>query len=131
MTVRDPITKKLIPGPFIKKTDGGPGILSKEAESIDFSENCAAEGAQIILSLPNGKECTAELDQMYSTFKPATKKSTKRVAATKMVACVEAKKNAYVHQKQSRKSFVYDLNVYLDEQEVSAGNFDDDLQDKN
>ena len=88
LPVRDPITKKLITGPLIEKTDGGPGILSKEDESIDFREKYAAEGVNIILSLPNGTDCTAKLDQMYSTFKPATKKSTKCVAAMKMVACI-------------------------------------------
>jgi hypothetical protein len=34
--VRDPITKKLISGPVVCKTDGGLGRLSMEAESINF-----------------------------------------------------------------------------------------------
>ena len=42
LPVRDPITKKLITGPLIKKTDGGPCRLSKEAESVDFREKYAA-----------------------------------------------------------------------------------------
>ena len=67
---------------------------------------------------------------MYSTFKPATKKITKQVAAIKMVYCVEATKKAYGHEKQSCKYFVHDLEVYLDEQESSANNLDNYLQDK-
>ena len=50
--VRDPITKKLISGPLVCKTDGGPGRLSKVAESIDFQEEMAAMGVHILLSLP-------------------------------------------------------------------------------
>ena len=130
LPVRDPITKKLITGPLIEKTDGGPGILSNEAESINFREKYDAEGVHIIPSLPNGTDCTSELDQMYSTFKPSTKKSTKRVAAMKMVARVEARKKADVHEKQIHESFVHDLEVYLDEQEGSANNLDDYIQDK-
>ena len=109
LPVHDPITKKLITGPLIEKTDGRPNRLSKEAENIDFRKKYAAEGVHIILSIPNGMECTSKLDQMYSTFKPATKKSTKRVSAMKMVARVEARKNADGHEKQSRKYFVHDL----------------------
>ena len=130
LPVRDPITKKLITGPLIKKTDGGPGRLPKAAECIYFRKKYAAEGAHILLSLTNGTECTADLDQMYSTFKPATKKTTKRIAAMKMVARVEARKKADFHEKQSRESFVHDLKLYLDEQEGSANNLDDYLQDK-
>ena len=82
----------------------------------------------IILTLLNGTECTTELDQMYSTFKPATKKITKQVAAIKMVYCVEATKKAYGHEKQSRGYSVHDLEVYLDEQYGSADNLDNGLQ---
>ena len=132
LPVLDPITKKLITGPLIEKTYDGPSRLSKEAESIGFREKYVAKGVHITLSLPNGTECTDKLDQMYSTFKPATNKITKRVAAMKMVDFVEARKNTYSHEKQSRKSFVHDLEVYLDEQEGSGDhyNLDDDLQDK-
>ena len=87
----DPITKKLIRGPLIQKTDAGPGRLSKQAESIEFRIEMAAKGVHIILSLPNGTECTAELDQMFSIFKPACKKSTMRVAGVKMAARVNAR----------------------------------------
>ena len=120
--VCDPITKKLITGSLIEKTDGGPARLSKEAESIDFRKKYTEEGAHIIRLLPNGMECTAKLDQMYSIFKPYTKKSTKRVTAMKMVARVEARKKADGHYKQSREYFVHDLEVHLDEQEGSADN---------
>ena len=74
--VRDPITKKMITGPLINKTDGGPGRLSREASSIEFREKMAETGMVILLSLPNGTECTAELDQCYSEFKPACNKNT-------------------------------------------------------
>jgi len=52
--VRDPITKKLISGPLVCKTDGGPDRLSKEAESINFQQEMAAMGVQILLSLQMG-----------------------------------------------------------------------------
>ena len=68
--VRDPVTLKLISGPLVVKTDAGPGRLSKEAESIDFRTEMAAMGAHILLSLPNGTAATAEMDQLYSKFKP-------------------------------------------------------------
>ena len=51
-------------------------------------------------------ECTAALDQMYSTFKPATKVSTKVVAAMKMVARVEARKKADGMEYSLRESFI-------------------------
>ena len=92
--VRDPVTKELIPWPLIKKTDAGPGRLSSEGTSIEFREAFQAMGVHILLSLPNGTECTAEPDQIYSQFKPQTKKSIKRVAAMKMVARVEVRKKA-------------------------------------
>ena len=68
--VRDPVTKKLTTGPLIEKTGTGPGRLSSEGASIEFREAFQAMGVHILLSLPNGTECTAELDQIYSQFKP-------------------------------------------------------------
>ncbi len=67
--VRDPITKKLISGPLIVKTDAGPGRLSKKAESIDFRDEMAKKGVHILLSLPNGMAAFAEMDQLHSKFK--------------------------------------------------------------
>ena len=67
--VRDPITKKLIKGPIISKTDAGPGRLATQAGSLEFRTEMAAIGLHILLSLPNGTECTAKLDQMYSEYK--------------------------------------------------------------
>ncbi len=52
--MHDPITKKLISGPLVCKTDGGPDRLSKEAESINFQQEMAAMGVQILLSLQMG-----------------------------------------------------------------------------
>ncbi len=74
--VCDPATGKLLKGPLIVKTDAGPGRLSQEAESIDFREELARIGVFILLSLPNGTACTAELNQMYTRFKDKTKNST-------------------------------------------------------
>ena len=58
----DKVTKKLITGPLIEKTDEGPDRLLKETESVEFRKKFAAQGAHILLSLPNGTECTSELD---------------------------------------------------------------------
>ena len=90
--VRDPATGKLLKGPLIVKTDAGPGRLSREAESIDFREELARIGVFILLSLPNGTACTAELDQMYTRFKDETKNSTIRVAGIKMAARASARR---------------------------------------
>ena len=90
--VRDSVTGKLLKGPLIIKTDAGPGRLSRQAESIEFREEMARMGVYILLSLPNGTACTAELDQMYSRFKNETKNSTVRVAGIKMAARLAARK---------------------------------------
>ena len=82
--VRDPDTGKLISAPLIVKTDAGPGRLSKEAESMDFREQMAGLGVHILLSLPNGTSCTAEMDQLFEKFKPACSKSALRIAAMMM-----------------------------------------------
>jgi hypothetical protein len=58
--------------------------LSKEADSIDFHEEMAVLGVHILLSLPNGMAVTAEIDQLYSKFKPRCSDSTIRVAGIKM-----------------------------------------------
>ena len=119
--VRDPVTKKLISGPMIEKTDAGPGRLTKEAESIDFREKSAVLGQHILLSLPNGTESTAELDQMYTKFKPACKRSTKRIAAMKMIARVEARKKEAeklaADANAATPSFTDDLEQYLEGEE--------------
>ena len=98
--VRDPITKKLISGPIVCKTDGGPGRLSKEAESINFREEMAAMGVHILLSLPNGTAATAKMDQLYSKFKRRCKDSTICVAGVKMAICLAARKK---HAKEKKK----------------------------
>jgi hypothetical protein len=67
---RDPVTKKLLRGPLIIKTDNGPGRLAADAASMKFREEMAELGVYILLGLPNGTEAQAELDQMYSEFKP-------------------------------------------------------------
>ena len=111
--IRHPTTLKMLKGPLINKTDGGPVRLSNEAQSIDFRERMATLGMHILLSLPNGTECTAELDQLYSEFKPACKASTKRVAGMKMIARVEARKKA--QNNKNERSLLEDLEDYLEE----------------
>jgi hypothetical protein len=92
--IRDPVTMKLLSGPLIVKTDAGPGRLSKQAISIDFREEMAQLGVHILLSLPNGTSCTAEMDQLFEKFKPACSKSALRVASKKMQKRMLARKKS-------------------------------------
>ena len=85
------MTKKLISGPLVVKTDAGPGRLSKEAESVLFREQMAEKGVHILLSLPNATSCTAEMDQLFEKFKPACSKSALRLAARKMQSRMEVR----------------------------------------
>jgi hypothetical protein len=62
-------------GPLIIKMDNGPGHLAADAASINFCDEMAELGVYILLSLPNGADAQAELDQMYSEFKPQGKTS--------------------------------------------------------
>jgi hypothetical protein len=87
----DPVTMKLLSGPLIVKTDAGPGRLSKQAISIDFREEMAQLGVHILLSLPNGISCMAEMDQLFEKFKPACSKSALRVASKKMQKRMKAR----------------------------------------
>ena len=89
---RDPVTNVLIAGPLVIKTDGGPGRLSRESASIEFRDEMAAMGVHIVLSLPNGTACTAEMDQLFEKFKPACSKSALRICAKKMHAIMTARK---------------------------------------
>ncbi len=61
-------------------------------DSIEFWEEMTNLGMHILLSLPNGTECQAELDQMFSEFKPQCQRSTIQVAGMKMAARVMARK---------------------------------------
>jgi len=76
------------------KTDAGPGRLAKEADSIEFWEEMANMGVYIILSLPNGTECQAELDQMFSDFQPKCKRSAIRIVGMKIKSRLEELKRA-------------------------------------
>ena len=76
------------------KTDAGPGRLAKEADSIEFREDMANMGVYIILSLPNGTECQAELDQMFSDFQPRCKRSAIRIVGMKIKSRLEDLKRA-------------------------------------
>ena len=74
--LQDPVTEKLIKGPVIAKTDGGPGRLAMEMVDIEFREELWEMGIVVLLSLPNATECEAECDRMYEDLKPACKTST-------------------------------------------------------
>ncbi len=84
-----PETGKMLRGPLMVKMDSGPGWLSSDASSIDFREDMVNLGVFIILSLPNGTECQAKLDQMFSTFQPRCKQSTICIVGTKIKARLE------------------------------------------
>jgi hypothetical protein len=68
------------------KMDSGPGRLSSDASSIDFQEDMVNLGVFIILSLPNGTECQAELDHMFLTFQSCCKQSAICIVRTKIKA---------------------------------------------
>ncbi len=82
-TVRDADGRK-IKGTLVIKTDTGPGRLCKDIEHVEFCEDLLNKGVHIMLGLPNGTESTQEMDQGFTELKPATDKSTVRVAAMKM-----------------------------------------------
>ena len=90
----------------------------------------AGIGMHIILSLPNGTECTAELDQLYSEFKPACNKNTRHIAGMKMLAWVDARKNAKGEDKV--QSHLQDLEEFLlgdDDENGVEGDPDDVAED--
>ena len=109
---RDPVTKKLLRGPLIIKTDNGPGRLAADAASMKFREEMAELGVYILLGLPNGTEAQAELDQMYSEFKPRCKTSAVRVAGRKMKMRLEARQR-------------HALDVLIDDDENVSGDGSD------
>ncbi len=92
--VCDPLTNKLVSGPVIIKTDGGPGRLAKEAGSAEFRVETFELGMYIMLSLPNATLCTAEMDQMYEKFKPSCKDTAKRIIAIKMKQQLDVRRDA-------------------------------------
>ena len=128
--VRDPVTKKLLRGPLINKTDSGPDRLASQAGSAEFSSEMADIGMHILLSLPNGTECTAKLDQMYTEYKRDCKKSTVRVAGIKMAARVQARKKSKQRQEQEKtpvqalKEFVSLDNTDDDEEESTTDDYE-------
>ena len=108
--VQDPTTKKLIEGHLIHKTNAGPGRLACAAKIMEFCNEMAALGMTILLSLPDGTEYTAELDQIYRDYKPECKKSTIHVAGIKIAARV-----ALLGRKPSwPKQMLLELCVLLD-----------------
>ena len=109
--IRDPDTGKLKSGPLIVKTDAGPGRLSKEAESMDFREQMSGLGVHILLSLPNGTSCTAEMDQLFEKFKPACSKSALRIATMMMKSRMDVR----LAEKKAKINLGESSNEELDE----------------
>ncbi len=116
MAIHHSQTNHLLAGPLIIKTDGGPERLSQECSSIEFRDEIAAMGVHIILSLPNGTACTAEMDQLFEKFKPACSKSALRIAAKKIHARYDARQ-------KFKKTGMDDDNSSAD------GDLDDDDED--
>ena len=114
------------------KTDAGPGRLSKEAESIEFRDEMATMGVHILLSLPNGTAATAEMDQLYSKFKPRCSESTIRVAGVKMAARVAARKKGEEARKAANQALIdVDTPIDVDDEdsaEESSESDDDGIQ---
>lgn len=122
--IRDPVTNKLISGPAIMKTDAGPARLASDAKSVEFREYLASMGFHIMLSLPNGTECTAELDQIFSSYKPACKESTRRVAGMKMWLRVQARNKATANANPIELTHAEQLAGY-----VAVNDSDDENED--
>ena len=116
--VRCPITKKILKGPVIMKTDAGPGRLSKTLESIDFREEMHKIGYVFLLVLPNATAATQEMDQGYGALKRECDKSTVRIASMKMADRVRARK------KVKDAPTILDLQQFLAE-ELDDGDDDD------
>ena len=88
----------IVKGPLFLKVDSEPGRFSNEAMNLEFWEKMWDIGFYIFLGLPNGTECTQEMDQGYQTFKPATDRIAIRVAAMKMARRVNARKKAKLNK---------------------------------
>ena len=71
-------------GPVLFKTDTGKGHLSKTAENIEYREHMNKIGILIYLSLPNATSVTAEMDDLYSLYKPSCHIRTKKVFGGKL-----------------------------------------------
>ncbi len=102
---------------MIVKTNSGPSRLSSEAESIDFHEEMANLGVYILLSLPNGTECQAELDQMFSDFEPRCKRSTIRIVKMKMKSRLDELRRAETSTTPITVDFSSDSDKSSDEDE--------------
>ncbi len=61
-TVRCPSKGRKIKGPFILKTDTGPGCLSRDEEHLKFKEELMEMGVHILLDLPDGTESIQEME---------------------------------------------------------------------
>ena len=123
--VRCPVTKKILSGPLIIKTDAGPGRLSTEGTSWEFRKRMWDAGVIILLGLPNGTAVNQELDQGYQTYQPAVKASTQRVVSIKLADRVLARKKARLVKEGKRVeedqmpllADLDDLDDLLDEEE--------------
>ncbi len=112
-TVRDEDGRK-VKGPIILKTDTGPGRLCKDITHVTAREELYDKGVHNLLGLPNGTKNTQEMDQGFTEFKPATDKSTVRVAARKMAKRVEARKLMKKKEQQKEVASVALANTNYD-----------------
>ena len=69
-----------------------------------FREEMAEKGVHILLSLPNGTAATAEMDQLYSKFKPRCSESTIRVGGLKMAKRAAARKKREAAKRRKEDS---------------------------
>ncbi len=74
-----------IKGPLIIKTESGLGRLHSNVEHVASCQEMMEKGVNILLGLPNGTECTQEMDQGFVEFNSATAASTTLIAAMKIV----------------------------------------------
>jgi hypothetical protein len=89
----------------------------------------ATMGVHILLLLPNCTATTAEMDQLYSKFKPRCSNSTIRVAGIKMAARVAARKKAKEARKAANQACIdveTPINVNDEDSAEESSKSDDD-----
>ncbi len=68
-------------------------------------------GVHILLSLPNGTATTAEMDQLYSKFKPRCSDSTIRVPGVKMAKHLATRKKCKEEKKKQANERKADIDA--------------------
>ena len=91
---RCPVSDGIMREPVFVRADSGPGRLSKEADSWEFCRRMWERGVSIIIGLPNGTTVNQDMDQAFTTFQPAVRRSTQCVVSKKLGARVVARKEA-------------------------------------